>query len=154
MTYTMDKIYGKILQALRPGNQTTFSSPEIPGVNFSIFVSERFDVLSITTEILGNPSTIRVGVNSQTELTLDKAIESFEATIAVSIYGTLYKEMMLPISLGHSEAESGGSLLTTFRLCLQYIEEFVPILERFIEEVLSSKAVELHNKAVEQGSWG
>ncbi len=149
MTYTMDKIYGKILQALRPGNQTTFSSPEIPGVNFSIFVSERFDVLSITTEILGNPSTIRVGVNSQTELTLDKAIESFEATIAVSIYGTLYKEMML----GHSEAESGGSLLTTFRLCLQYIEEFVPILERFIEEVLSSKAVELHNKAVEQESW-
>ncbi|MFC1236364.1 hypothetical protein [Vibrio sp. F74] len=147
----MEKIYGKILQALRPGNQTTFSSPEIPGVNFAVFVSERFDVLSITTEIQGNPSTIRVGVNSQTELVLDEEIDSFEATIAVSIYGTLYKEMMLPVK--HNQSESSGSLLTTFRLCLQFIEEFVPILERFIDEVLSSKAIELHNKAVEQRSW-
>lgn len=148
----MERTHELILQALRPGNRTTISTPDMPGVSFIIFVSERFDVLSITTEILGNPSAIRIGVNSQTELVLDENIDTYDAVIAINVYGTLYKEIILP-AVDKTLLSVENSLLKTFRLSLQFIEEFVPILERFINDVLSPKAIELHNKAVEQQSW-
>lgn len=148
----MEQVHKKILQALRPGNRATINIPEMPGVSFVIFVSERFDVLSITTEISDNPSAIRIGVNSQKELVLNESIDSFDAMIGINVYGTLYKEIMVPV-VDSSLRSKQGLLLTTFRQVLQFIEEFVPVLERFIGDVLSPRAIELHNKAVEKQSW-
>lgn len=144
----MEKTYKKILHALKPGNQVEIQTLDFPGVTFLIFVSERYDQLSITTQVPQNPSSIRISAYSKEELDLAQTIERFDVNIAVNIYGTLYREMTLP--LNNALSEPFLTTIKTYKLCLQFIEEFVPILERFVAEVLSKKAIELHNLAVAQ----
>jgi len=144
----MEKTYEKILQALQPGNQMAIQTKEFPEVTFLIYVSERFDHLSITTQLPKNPSIIRIRVYSRSELSLDSTIEEFNANVAVNLYGTLYKEMELPIS--NNPSPSFLDTIQTYGRCLLFIEEFVPILEKFVDDVLSKKAIELHNLAVGQ----
>ncbi len=121
MAQLMKRIHQIILKALRPGNQTAITTPEFPNVSFLIYVSERSDVVSITTELDNNPSTIRIGINSVVELDPDKEIKQFNANIAVKIYGTLFKEM--PVSTAGESSSSFASMLSIYRLCIRFTEE-------------------------------
>jgi hypothetical protein len=142
----MQKIYEQILQALKPGTQVEIDTKDTLGVSLLIYVSERFDQLSITTNLAGNPSVIRISVNSREELSLQETIEHFDANIAVNVYGTLYDDMPLP--LRNNGTQPFFKVIKSYRRCLQFVEEFIPILERFVAEVLSKKAIKLHNLAV------
>ncbi|WED27607.1 hypothetical protein L3V77_05060 [Vibrio sp. DW001] len=147
MKRDMNNVYKKILQNLKSGNQLCLSLSELPGVHFNIYVSERCDFLSITTEIPQNPSSLRISVNSKHALSIDESIERYEASIAINVYGTHYTEMHIPFT--NEKWRSMNTTLDALCACLQFADEFMPILARFVDETLSPEVVRLHNHAVE-----